>query len=168
MGKILIPPEYKDISGPLIFLAGPIQGALNWQGEAIEFLKSKTSAHIASPRREMVLDKDFKAEDYNIQVEWEHDYLEYAAVYGVTLFWLAREAEHMCDRSYAQTSRFELGEAVTRHRLEGIKVVVGIEEGFSNKRYLQKTISTKMPNISLCSSLKETCLEAIKLFTTNK
>jgi len=34
-GKILIAPKYEDIEGPLIFLAGPIQGAWQWQDREI-------------------------------------------------------------------------------------------------------------------------------------
>jgi hypothetical protein len=41
MGKVIIPKTYvKDIEAPLIFLAGPVKGAPNWQDEAIIFLLS--------------------------------------------------------------------------------------------------------------------------------
>ena len=55
MGRIIIPKTYvKDIKAPLIFLAGPIGSAPNWQDEAIDFLLSKDSdLIIASPRREI-------------------------------------------------------------------------------------------------------------------
>ena len=38
-GIVLIAPTYKYIQGqPLIFLAGPIQGAYEWQEQAIQIL----------------------------------------------------------------------------------------------------------------------------------
>ena len=167
MRQVLIVPSYQDIDGPLIFLAGPVQGAPDWQQVAIEFLPTRTDAHIASPRRQSIPIGGLDEEAYNTQIAWEHYYLERAGQSGVIMFWLAKETEHIAGRAYAQTSRFELGEAVTLHRLQGIKVVVGIEDGFSNKRYLLKTISSKAPNIPLCSTLEETCEQAIKLIDKN-
>jgi hypothetical protein len=63
----------------------------------------------------------------------------------VIMFWLAGETNHAYDRAYAQTTRFELGEAVTRHRLEKIRVVVGIEKGFTNEKYIRHTILKRHP-----------------------
>ena len=49
---ILLPPTYQDITGPVIFLAGPIQGAPLWQDQAITLLSTMAPhIHIASPRR---------------------------------------------------------------------------------------------------------------------
>src|SRR5262249_16091029 len=141
----LTPPAYRDIHGPLIFLAGPIQGAPDWHDRAIALLAAVPALHIASPRRPLSSEGELSAEDYNGQVDWEHYHMERAAECGVILFWLAREATHYCDRAYAQTSRFELGESVTLHRWKGAKVVVGIEDGFSNARYLRRTIAKKAP-----------------------
>lgn len=164
--KILIPPKYEKITGPLIFLAGPIQGAPDWQKEAIEILKNLTpDIHIASPRRSIESRGQFPEKDYHEQVEWEHHYLDYAAKNGVILFWLAKEAENISGRAYAQTTRFELGEAVARHYIKGIKVVVGIEKGFSNERYLRKTIAAKAQDIPLLDNLADTCKTAIKLIS---
>lgn len=164
--KILIPPKYEDISGPLIFLAGPIQGAPDWQKEAIEILKNLTpDIHIASPRRSIESRGQFSEKDYHEQVEWEHHYLDYAAKHGVILFWLAKETENIPGRAYAQTTRFELGEAVARHYINGVKVAVGIEKGFSNERYLRKTIMAKAPDIPLSDSLENTCKNALKFLS---
>ena len=161
--EILIPPEYKELSGPSIFLAGPIQGAPDWQAEAIEILKKISSVvHITSPRRPARALGEFSEKDYHGQVEWEHHYLDYAAEHGVILFWLAKEAEQIAGRAYAQTTRFELGEAIARHYLKGIKVVVGIEKGFSNERYLRKTIKEKAPNVPMLNTLEDTCRVAVK------
>lgn len=156
MGEVIRPPAYQDLRGPLIFLAGPIQGAPDWHAETISLLQA-TDIFIASPRRPDSEGGDFSQDAYNEQVAWEHYHLQRAGENGVSLFWLAREARHQCDRAYAQTSQFELGEAVTLHRWKGIKVVVGIEKGFSNARYLRTTITRKAPAVPLCSTLRETC-----------
>lgn len=162
--EILIAPEYKELSGPSIFLAGPIQGAPDWQADAIEILKKMSSEiHITSPRRPTRAFGEFSEKDYHAQVEWEHHYLDYAAEHGVILFWLAKEAKQIAGRAYAQTTRFELGEAIARHYLKGIKVVVGIEEGFSNARYLRKTINTKAPNVPILDTLEATCRAAVDM-----
>jgi len=164
MKLILLPPEYYPVDGPLIFLAGPIQGALDWQDQAIEFFVQHDGVSVASPRRPDVISPgEFTADDYNAQVDWEHHYLERAGRDGVILFWLAAEAEHDCGRAYAQTTRFELGEAVTLHRLRGVQVVVGIEPGFSNARYLRRTIAKKAPFIPIRDTLESACAAALDL-----
>jgi hypothetical protein len=37
-GALILPPQYVTVEGPLVFLAGPIQGAPDWQREAIALL----------------------------------------------------------------------------------------------------------------------------------
>ncbi len=46
---LVLPPNDPEVTGPVIFLAGPIQGALDWQAEAIRQLGDR--AHVANPRR---------------------------------------------------------------------------------------------------------------------
>jgi hypothetical protein len=163
LGEILTPPTYRDVTGPLVFLAGPIQGAPDWQGEALAILGPVPGLHVASPRRDLPGKREFTEGLYNEQVDWEHFHLERAGQDGVVLFWLAREVVHHCDRAYAQTTRFELAEAVTLHRCKGTKVVVGIEEGFTGARYLRRTLTRKAPGIPVGSSLLWTCEAAIAL-----
>src|SRR6516225_6635384 len=104
---VITPPDYRDIVGPLVFLAGPIQGAPLWQHEAIRLIAQiSPTLHIANPRRDHSLD-EFA---YDLQVDWETHYLKRASADGVILFWLARETDHDCSRAYAQTTRFELAE----------------------------------------------------------
>jgi len=62
--------------------------------------------HLTSPRRPVKALSEFSEKDNHEQVEWEHHYLDYAAEHGVTLFWLARVAEQIAGRAYAQTTRF--------------------------------------------------------------
>lgn len=117
-------PERPTVEGPLIFLAGPIQGAPLWQTEAISMIRTySTTVHIASPRRRKLerlikptasfaarFTESFVGEMYIEQVDWETRYLNRAAENGCILFWLAKEENHICTRAYAQTSRFELAE----------------------------------------------------------
>ncbi len=162
MGIILLPPQYVQVDGPLIFLAGPIQGAPQWQARAISLLSRHPEASIASPRRQTT-GGEFTDADYNVQVDWEHVYLERAGRDGVILFWLAAEAEHDCGRAYAQTTRFELAEAVTLHRLRGIQVVVGIDPGFTGARYIRRTLAKKAPLIPIVGTLEAACAAALEL-----
>src|SRR4051794_6081840 len=108
-GLLLLPPDYREVTGPVVFLAGPIQGTPPWQTPATALLHAAApNLHIASPRRPAFDDLDTTG--YNARVDWETHHLRRAASNGVILFWLAREEDHRCDRAYAQTTRFELGE----------------------------------------------------------
>ena len=107
MKGIIIPKTYvENIKVPLIFLAGPIIGAPNWQDEAIDILLSQ--AHelvIASPRRG-IRDKIatyviFGNQDYfPRQRAWERYYFDIASKKGSILFWLPGEVEHNCKKAY--------------------------------------------------------------------
>lgn len=161
-GKILVPPKYAKVKGPLVFLAGPIQGALDWQLRAIDFLRTAgPGLHVASPRRNY--NGKFTKAMYNAQVDWETFYLNRAAEDGVILFWCAKEAEHRCDRAYAQTTRFEFGEWKTKHEYGGCKLVVGIEQGYTGEKYIRRRLLQDCKDVRIRSSLEQTCLDAIRL-----
>ena len=165
MGQILYPPNIIEISGGVIFLAGPIQGANRWQEEAIKIIQELDDApNIACPRRPTLIKKEFGKVDYEAQVDWETHYLRKAGLSGVVMFWLAKEFEHICTRAYAQTSRFELGEWKMRHERDAVKLVVGIEPGFTNESYIRRRLGQDCPNITICASLQETCGQVTKLF----
>ena len=155
-------PDFKKVEGLLIFLAGPIQGAENWQEVAIGLiLKGNFSLNIASPRG----DYSKRKFDYNTQVDWETHYLNLAAKFGVILFWLAKEKEHICNRSYAQTTRFELAEWITKYNFDKkLRLSIGIESGFSGERYLIRRIKQDHPEIIISSTLDSVCRDAIQKF----
>lgn len=158
--KILVPPEIVEIEGQIIFLAGPIQGAPDWQSKAIGYIhKINRDIAIANPRR-AYMDNTFV---YEKQVDWETHYLRKAGENGVIMFWLAKEAEHDCKRAYAQTTRFELGEWKRSHETEGSNLAVGIEAGFSGERYIRRRMRQDCPYVKVCSSLEETCEEAVRI-----
>lgn len=154
------PPKILKITGDIVFLAGPIQGALDWQAGAVRILEElNAEITIANPRRDY-LDGEFV---YEKQVDWETANLRAASEQGAILFWLAAEHTHNCDRAYAQTTRFELAEWKIRHERDGVKVVIGIDEGFSNGRYIRRRISQDCPDIHIQDTLEATCKEAVRV-----
>ena len=158
--KVIYPPENYDSGKKIIFLAGPIQGSRDWQKDAIDIIsKSKVDVDIANPRREYLNDEFV----YEAQVDWETKFLNKAGENGVILFWLAKEEKHYCERPHAQTTRFELAEWKVKHQLLGRNIVLGIEEGFTNKRYITRRFTQDCPSIKICNTLEETCEEAISL-----
>jgi len=164
MPQILTPPDYADkLEGPLVFLAGPIRGARDWQSWAIEILtKTDPLLNIASPRRPGG-NKKFVNNDGEEQTTWEHYHMERTLPDGVILFFLAKETTHYCDGAYAQTSRFELAWKFCEHRFLGTQIVIGIEPGFSNRHYIRETISEHAPHIPIRETLAATCAETIRL-----
>ena len=167
MSRVIEAPNYAAVDGPLIFLAGPIQGAYHWQNEAIKIIQTNApELWIASPRRtvEVKYEKgEFTPSMYNEQVDWETHYLRCAGRKGVVMVWLAKEFEHRCDRAYAQTTRFELGEWKIKHEKEGAKLAVGIEEGFTNARYIRRRMMQDCPEIAIQETLESTRFAAIQL-----
>lgn len=162
-GLILVPPAYGgSLVGPLVFLAGPIQGASDWQSDAIRIMQEHVPhLNIANPRRNVKFEKEFKEKMYNEQVDWETYHLRRAGQNGVVLFWLAKEAEHDCGRAYAQTTRFELAEWKVRHERDGVKLALGIEEGFTGARYIRRRFPQDCPDMQIHKDLESTVLDAI-------
>ncbi|WFB36351.1 nucleoside 2-deoxyribosyltransferase domain-containing protein [Kiritimatiellota bacterium B12222] len=155
--QVISPPEHPEHAHPVIFLAGPIQGAPDWHAEAIAWFQKHTpEVTIATPKR---INLDRKV-TYAEQVDWETQYLNQAAQTGVVLFWLAKEQNHSCARPYAQTTRFELGEWKAKHEQSGCKMVLGIDEGFSNSRYFHRRFGQDCPRVPICNTLEETCAKA--------
>lgn len=142
----------------MVFLAGPILGAANWQAAAIrELRRANADLHVANPRCQ-----PFHG-DFEEQVDWETHYLRRAAKHGCILFWLSRESHHRCDRAFAQTSRFELGEWLGLSRAFEARVVVGIEAGFPGERYVRWRLGKSYTNAPVCESLRVACAVAAEL-----
>ena len=146
------PPELVEVVGPVIFLNGPIQGAPMWQPEAAKLILARQQIAIASPR------KDYSNETfvYEKQVDWETHFRQRAAKLGVHLFWLAKQVEDTPGRAYAQTTRLELGESKMLHERDGINLVIGIEPGFGNERYIRRRFSQDCPDVPITDNLQET------------
>lgn len=157
---LLQPPEIVNTDGPVIFLAGPIQGAPDWQSEAASTIHDiDPSIIVASPRR----DYPEGTFVYEKQVDWETHFLRAAGRIGVVGFWLAAQKSETPGRAYAQTSRFELAEWKTRHEYEGTKLTVGIEEGFGNARYIRHRFHQDCPDVKITDNLVELCQNAVDL-----
>lgn len=163
---LYLPPAYvPETAGetPVIFLAGPIQGAQDWQDEASRLLlASRPDIIVASPRRDYLLEEF----DYEGQVNWETHHLQRAARHGLILFWLAREEYHITSRAYAQTSRFELAEWKVHHQQGKCTLVLGIERGFSGANYIRLRFAQDCPDVSISTTLHETCASALALLSS--
>lgn len=160
--RIYTPIRYveTEMNRPVIFLAGPIQGAPDWQREASIIIRQKAgNIIIATPRRDY-LDGTF---NYDAQVDWETFHLRRAGKNGAIMFWLPKESHKIGGRVYAQTSRVELGEWKVRHERDGAKLVVGIEHGFSGEKYIRRRFSQDCPEVAILDNLEETCLTTIEL-----
>lgn len=163
MGNVHFPPVVVRPERPVIFLAGPIQGAPDWQQVAIDYIRSHApDVDVASPRRPNAVKADFAEGGYYAQVEWETALLERAVKRGVVLFWGAKEADPIPGRAYAQTTRVEFGIHLV-HAMYGAWLAVGVEEGFSGARYWRYQVNKKTPWINVRSSLEATCADAITL-----
>lgn len=159
MTKVFLPPSIVPVQDRLLFLAGPIQGTSDWQSEAITLIKGlDKDIAIANPRREYLGDSFMYAK----QVDWETHFLRLAAQRGGIIFWLARERDHDPARAYAQTTRFELAEWKEKHMRDGVKLFIGIEEGYSGARYVRHRFAQDCPETIIYDSLAETCRAAVR------
>lgn len=176
-GKFFTAPEYTPIEGSLIFLAGPIQGAPDWHSDALMLIRDlDPNVNIASPHRYVAN----KPSEYSEQVDWETYHLDQAGYgQGCVLFWLAREERRdiidlirgLIDRwlagedarAHAQTTRIELSRWCERIATRGVKVVIGIEKGFTGEKYIRYTFPKEYPGIQIVDSLEETCRIAVDL-----
>lgn len=151
----IFPPSMHESRMPVVFLAGPIQGAVNWQEEAIRFFVKETKGILIACPRSMSKWHG----DYNAQVDWETHYLFQAGDSGGVFFWLAKEETHYCERPHAQTSRFELGEWFGRSAAASNRphFELGIEEGFTNEKYIRRRVERTFPDLKIHSSLADTC-----------
>lgn len=173
MGQLVIPPSYRYMSAvgePIIFLAGPIQGARDWQADAASLIRTaRPDVWIANPRRPGEAAGGFPPDKYEEQVEWEHHHLAYAASSGVILFWCENEAIHDCGRAYAQTTRFELGEAMANARwTRRSKMVVGLDTRYPGAKYVRYTFGEKAPNVPVLDTLGDTVDAALALLPPMK
>ena|SRR3989338_5435983 len=95
MAKVIIPKTYvQEIEQPLIFLAGPIRSASNWQDKATGFLFSQNpDLVIASPRkgiRDAISPYIAQGDETHFprQRAWERHYLDIASRTGAILFFV--------------------------------------------------------------------------------
>ncbi len=163
MKNFYTPPHTVDIPDhtPLVFLAGPVQGAADWQTPmATYILGNAPEAAVASPRRTPEDQHRFNA---NEQVAWEHHALERARTFGVLAFWLAaqnlRDTTYPAGRAYAQTTRIELGKAIGwRAGQPHLPVIVGFDPAYTahgggSEGYIRR--EANLAGLAIHNSLQE-------------
>lgn len=165
MGTILISPNTEEVEDPIIFLAGPVNGAPDWQSDAIGHLSLNESIHIVSPRQARDESVPLSAQESKKQIEWEQHYLQKAMRDGVVLFWFAKPLLETKPLHFAQQSFFELGDILAKTQGKDV-VCAGIEEGFPGSEYLRATLQMKYPNLKVRASLSEVCDDALRLIRT--
>lgn len=165
----------------VIFLAGPIQGAENWQQKVCDYLsfyfkdvKTSEQIYIANPRRVLAFEKtDIEASEFSSQVKWESFYLRLASKTGTILFWIPNQTEEHPD-SYAKTTRFELGEwfGQIKYFSNGIdmqlmnsNIVVGIEPNFPGRKYIQERLNDF--NMKLWTTVEESISKVLEIIYPN-
>lgn len=176
------PPTYHNIDEgePGIFLAGPIQGAPDWQNEAYLNLtrvhRSTDNIHVFSPRRrdnfenqdrpEFAKNRKLPDEVFKGQVDWEKRHLKIARDTGVLVFWFAARdysLKYREGRPYTQTTRLELSRTFGwLDYSPKIEVVAGMDPNYegSNTRYVKELIAEFA--IPLHDNLEEVCVSALK------
>lgn len=149
-----ISPEKNYSDKKIIFLAGPIKGAPDWQARVIKDL-ADLDVYIANPRRENVINFNL-----DLQIGWESKFL---ALADVIMFWVPQKDTDIAGRDYAQTTRFELSEwaAKTHYNREYKKIVVGIDDAFFGKSYIVKRLAAE--NVPVYDSYAETLANVRKL-----
>jgi len=161
--RIILPKTYvENVDKPLIFLAGPIRDARDWQEPAINYITSNDKeVIIANPRwdaNEYIwnLTISGRTDYFKRQRAWERHYLEIASKKGAVLFWLANAPGLM--------TRLELGQLMTRYKYDNsTKFCVGSEKGFMDIETISYDLSEDAPTKKIFDTLEETCSEAIKL-----
>lgn len=136
MKNFYTPPHTIDTPEhtPLVFLAGPIQGAPDWQTSfAVNLLSQHPDIAVASPRRTPEDQARFDADE---QVTWEHRALEKARRFGVLAFWWAaqnlNDVSYPTGRAYAQTTRIELGKAIGWRAAQlDLPVIIGFDPEYT-------------------------------------
>lgn len=121
MSEFICPPhECSNDELPVVFLAGPVQGAPDWQSDmAAKLLRSGFAMNVASPRRTDMDDPAVRAafdrEAQHAQIDWELRHIHRAIKFGVLVINFAAQdplLDYPVGRAYAQTTRFEAGAAI--------------------------------------------------------
>lgn len=171
MGKLIIPKTYiEKIDAPLIFLAGPIKSAPNWQAEAIDILFSlNQDIIVASPKKEFgdeILQYVMQGNEnyFPRQRAWERYYLDIASKAGSILFWLPGEERHDCKKVYGAMTRIELGQWMTKYKNEkSIRLCFGSDGNFPELSVIKYDLSLDAPDKKIIDNLEDTCKEALML-----
>lgn len=169
--ELIIPKTYVEkITTPLVFLAGPIRGAPNWQDQAIQLLfGQQPDLTIASPRRGVrddIASYVLLGDEHHFprQRAWERHYLDLASRTGAILFWLPGETEHNCQKAYGAMTRIELGQWMSNYRHNSkLRICFGTDGRFSEISTIEYDLHLDAPNKPIHRTLEDTCSEALSL-----
>lgn len=132
-----------DDSTPLVFLEGPVQGALDWQAPLAErLLAARDDIAVASPRPTLEHEVSFSAESEtererasDRQVAYEFIARGYAMDLGVIAMWWAPQdplVPYPEGRVYGKTSNYEMGELAGWARaIPDYPLIVGYDPTFT-------------------------------------
>ena len=161
---LLFAPEYTRNLKKVIFLAGPIQDAELWHQRAIDYIQKKYKNY------DILCPYNFERKEFIHleQIEWETDYLKYASENGGILFWLANQNNETPGRTYAQTTRFELGEWIAKHSCDNnINISIGYDSKFHGIQYIKERILYDKLSISVSKTLEQAIDNLIKKIEEN-
>lgn len=144
MGEIISPRQDRPLTDDeeLMFLAGPIQGAPDWQADfANKIIERRPGVVVATPRAS--IDTKSKEFDFNAQVDWEDKHLWRAAKLGGIVFYFAAQDKSLPyreGRAYAQTTRIELGKILGWRKFMPLNVAVGFDANYEggSERYIRR------------------------------
>ncbi len=174
--KIILPKTHAKPEFPLIYLAGPIRSAPEWQDKAIELLLSvMPDCTVANPRRYVSKTlQEYVAKCDNAffprQRAWERHYMEIAATEreggktkSALLFYLPAEEKQDRDKVYGHMTQYELGEWITRYELNPkTSMVIGADQRYPELGTVTYDISSRT-NLTILNGLEETVREAARI-----
>ena len=152
--NLINPVDYRQIeaSEPLLFFAGPVQGAPDYQavfGRIV--LERRPDFVVATPRVPHEIDR--RTFDFHKQVDWEDEHLWRAARFGGVAFWFAAQ-DHTLPypegRAYAQTTRIELGKVTGWRRFAPLRMAVGFDPEYEggSERYIRRMLEREQIDVA--------------------
>lgn len=159
MGEAINPRQDRQLGDDeeLVFLAGPIQGAPDWQMDlAPKIIQRRPGIVVATPRAPGNVDRE--SFDFNEQVDWEDEHLWRAAKLGGIVFYFAAQDARLPyreGRAYAQTTRIELGKILGWRRFMPVNVAVGFDPEYKggSERYIRRML--ERDEVSVASGADE-------------
>ena len=153
---IVRPPHSFSENGKVVYLAGPLKSAPNWQKEACDYFeRSASGLHIINPRWES-LPLDFDAED---QFQWEYFHQCLALERGCVMFWFPANMKNRRPFAYGGKALIDLGEIVAQTRLNKGRIYIGMEPGW---RSLAADYIKCVMGEHIYESLEELCRQVVK------
>lgn len=170
MRVTIVTPETKDFEyniRPCVFLAGPCTDSRNWHSEVVKYFQEIESD------QEIVFfnPQNFNFKDLGEQADWETYHLNYAYNNGLVAFYLSNKVKSTLDRGYARTTRFELGEWLSKYKhmnsmlnLEHKETLltIAMEDKFEGGEYISHRIKKDYGIKFIPNNMEDFCKEIYK------